>query len=475
MKMKEHKERIAIIDVGYNAIRTAIYDSNKLGADEIFSNKFRTDILNLLEFDDIDIKHQTYLCIQYLLKIFDNLSVTKIICVATAVLRGHPRAEEFKKLIKTKFGFDIDILSGEREAYLTAAGLISGISKAHGIAADLGGGSLELAEIQNKKIGKLKSLPLGTKVLADSLVVSDDEIAEVIIRKFGNFKYDNLYLIGGAFSYIGRSYISFINYPLKNLHNLEIKASNFAIFLEKLDCVGKIQTKYEYSKVDNNAISVAKALLKITHPRNIIISNYGLKEGVRFDALCIEEQEKSTIFERVKSIIKLNRYDYNFEAYYKIIAPLIIEIDSTIYNIIDLTVLFTIYNRNLDRSIKPNFIADFALVANIPLTHRERVMLSLALNFTAKTSSDFYTNKSAIKQIIGNVDYCNSRIIGNFVSLVKDIDGPEFIKEPSFALTLNNKFIELVRPDILPRAVFERVLDKLKEIANARIKALEGS
>ena len=57
--------RSAIMDIGYNAIRAVVYEDDSLGAPEIFNSKFKNDILSLLTSESIDIKHQTYLSIQY--------------------------------------------------------------------------------------------------------------------------------------------------------------------------------------------------------------------------------------------------------------------------------------------------------------------------------------------------------------------------------------------------------------------------
>jgi exopolyphosphatase/guanosine-5'-triphosphate,3'-diphosphate pyrophosphatase len=95
--------RCAIMDIGYNAIRAVVYEDNTLGAPEIFNNKFKNDILSLLSHESFDVKHQSYLSIQYLLHVFKRLEVTDINCVATAVLRDHPRANDFISFIKNKY------------------------------------------------------------------------------------------------------------------------------------------------------------------------------------------------------------------------------------------------------------------------------------------------------------------------------------------------------------------------------------
>ena len=202
--------RSAIMDIGYNAIRAVVYENDDIGAPEIFNSKFKSDILNLLTHEDLDIKHQTYLSIQYLLHIFKQLNVTDIKCVATAVLRDHPRADSFIEFIKEKYDFEIEIISGEKEAKLTALGLITGIRHSDGIAADLGGGSLELVEVSDTKVGRLKSLELGTKVIASKNLGDQESITKIIEKEYGNYNYDNLYFIGGALRFIGRLYIDFM-------------------------------------------------------------------------------------------------------------------------------------------------------------------------------------------------------------------------------------------------------------------------
>ena len=295
------------MDIGYNAIRAVVYEDDSLGAPEIFNSKFKNDILSLLTSESIDIKHQTYLSIQYLLHIFNKLEVTNIKCVATAVLRNHPRADDFINYIKTKYNFDINIISGEEEARITALGLIAGIKDSHGIAADLGGGSLELIEIEQGIIGQLNSFELGTKVISSQNITNEKDIIKIIQEPYGTKTYDNLYLMGGALRFMGRLYIDFMGYPLKNLHNLEIPTKDFATYLDKLQSSSQdAKTKLGRRRINNNAIFVAKSIINVFQPKNIIISTYGLKEGVRIAAMNDAEKQKDLVFEKVQYVKTCN-------------------------------------------------------------------------------------------------------------------------------------------------------------------------
>ncbi len=472
--------RLGIIDIGYNAVRAVVYECDKLGAPEIFNDKFKSDIINLLNLSNLEVKHQAYLSLQYFVHIFDRLSVTSIKCVATAVLRGHPKAEEFRKIVKRKFNISIEIISGDREAYLTAAGLISGINNACGIAADLGGGSLELIQINDKKVGALKSLPLGTRLITNNHLNDINVISQMIKKEFvkvysnhlgiqqchKEYHCSNLYLIGGALRLIGRSYMKFVHYPLKNLHNLEINCREFALYLERLADTISTRTQYK-SLIHANAILVAKSMLNVFLPEKVIISNYGLKEGVRFFYLPKEEQEKDIIYERIKTLVNFDKTACNIRNYTEVIKPILIQPDTITVSIITLVIMLAQYNKNIDKTLRSNFIVEFILASDIPFSHRQRLMLSIALRLTYTAKNDTFINRLA-KRMINSYDYCNSHIIGNIIKIAREIDGPEFLL-PSFSLRLrDNKHIEISTLNILPKTVFEKVCERLKAIGLAR-------
>ena len=56
---------------------------------------------------------------------------------------------------------NVTILNGEEEANLSAQGVLLGWPSADGLVCDLGGASLELAEISEGAVGKTISCPIG--------------------------------------------------------------------------------------------------------------------------------------------------------------------------------------------------------------------------------------------------------------------------------------------------------------------------
>ncbi len=454
------------MDIGYNAIRAVVYENDDIGAPEIFNSKFKNDILSLLANEDFDIKHQTYLSIQYLLHIFKQLNVTDIKCVATAVLREHSRAEDFIAFIKNKYDFEIDVISGEKEAQLTALGLITGIRHSDGIAADLGGGSLELVEVSDTKVGRLKSLELGTKVITNKNLGNQASITEIIKKQYGNYHYDNLYFIGGALRFIGRLYIDFMHYPMKNLHNLEISTTDFILYLDKLQSTSEsTKAKLGKRKINSNAIFVAKAMIEVFKPKNIIISTYGLKEGVRIESLRPEAKDQDLVIEKVKYTCDYQNETTNFNSYILIVKLLTAE-DNDLDVLVHLSIMLLKLKHKFDKTLHPTAISEFILASEIPFTHKNRIKLALVLSY----SSNFKPGQDLLKiskKIISKKEHNNCQIIGNFLCIAEEIDGAIFTT-PSFSIKIQNYFLEIVSKEILPRPIFEKICNRLKSIAYSR-------
>lgn len=461
--------RIGVIDIGYNAIRAAAYEDNRISSREIFNNKFKNDVFSLLANEDLDIKHQTYLSIEYILNIFRNLNVEKIKCVATAVLRNHDRAEEFLAYIKDNYNLDIEIISGEREAHLTAVGMISGIPQADGIAADLGGGSLELAEIHvsrvRSEVGRAISLELGTKVIAEKNLGNLDTLIDLIEEEYGNQQYKNLYFIGGALRFICRFYIDIYKYPLRTLHNLSIPQEECLEFLDEIINSKIFKNKIRRKEVNQNAILVAKAMIEVFDPENIIISTYGLKEGVKYEMLSEEQKQRDIILLKLANTFNYSVDQSIVENYIDILKPLVTEDVAEYSKLLQYSLIILSSKFCYDQTVYPGALVENILTSEIQFTHQERIKLALIIIYSTNFKVDAQTLRIS-KYLLSKKDNIQCQIIGYFIKICTEIDGPEFNK-PSFNISQKGHYLEVETESMLPRPIFEKVCEKLKSIAFA--------
>ncbi|MCC2646908.1 MAG: hypothetical protein K0R02_973 [Rickettsiaceae bacterium] len=470
------EERYAIIDIGSNAIRASVYNGNKLGSCEIYNDKFKSDILGLLELDELDIKHHTYLTFQHFIHIFKQLNVRYIKCIATAVLRDHSNAYKFIKLIKEKFDVDIEVITGTEEARFGALGVIMAINDTQGIIADFGGGSLELSTVKDNNITRLVSLPLGSKIIQQNKNTTIEEIKESINQEYNNTQANKLYFIGGALRLIGRLYMNYIKYPLNNLHNLEIPKYSLLTYLEKIDnTLFKKQLYNTHSTLNNienlpAAIKISKALIEVFDPEKIIISNYGLKEGVRFAGLSEDEKAKNIVYERCIELFSFSDNDFDLQSYKDLIYTVLPSEIGNVDNLIELSLIINNGIKSVDKSLRASYFSELMLSTDIPFSHRERVILALILSFSYRSKSDLKIHKLS-KKVISYDEYYFAQIIGNAIRIIRQIDGPEFTK-PSFGFNMKGGFIEIVGSNILPKPIFNKVCAHLKDIGFSRKKII---
>ena len=64
---------VAILDIGSNAIRAVVYDTSYDPYPlEIYAGKFRVDISELLEEENIDVNHEAYKIVSHLSSLFQR-------------------------------------------------------------------------------------------------------------------------------------------------------------------------------------------------------------------------------------------------------------------------------------------------------------------------------------------------------------------------------------------------------------------
>lgn len=457
--------RIAVIDIGSNAIRAAVYNSQILGTSEIYNEKFKSDIIKNLDKDNFLSNNSTYLIFAFFIRIFKKLEVELIECVATEVLRNQPRADEFINHIYEKFNIKIKILTGEEEAKFTALGLISSIPDAKGIAADLGGGSFELAEIYNRTIGIVKSLPLGTKILLRNQSADETYIQNIIEQNFAPQHKDNLYLIGGAFRLIGRCYMDYNNSAIKNLHNLVITTDVFGKFLEELFSLQKFQHFSKRYRINNQAIYVIKGLINCFNPANIIISTFGLKEGVRFNLLPEEEQQKDIVLERCFNLSKNHNFNLDLNSYLELYKAVGFTNHDFYQKMLIIAILLCNSIENIDRNYRAEYMINFILSTDIPFNQHQRAVLILIIEEALTNKKNLVPKQ--IRPFYSKLDAQHAQVIGSLIKLCHLIDGSILIK-PSFNLYLKNIFLEISTENMLPKIIFERACELLKRIGISR-------
>ncbi|MFQ5567033.1 MAG: exopolyphosphatase, partial [Paracoccaceae bacterium] len=175
------------------------------------------------------------------------------------------------------------IASGADEARLGAQGVIFGDPAAAGVVADLGGASLELCRFADGRPGPGVTTPLGPLRLG-----AGEDVAACLDGLSGGFRLDGgrLYLVGGAWRALARAHMERIDYPLRVLHEFTLPAGTT---LELADWASATSAE-AFAALPGVSVSRAPALplagrllrrlVQALRPGDIMISGFGLREGV---------------------------------------------------------------------------------------------------------------------------------------------------------------------------------------------------
>ena len=295
---------VAVIDIGSNSIRLVVYE------DEIRSP---TPVLNEKLLCGLGRKRtpEGRLNKQAVERAFATLTRFRKLCEQTRVKRSYAFATEavrsatdggaFISEAEKRCGCPIRILNGTEEAKLAAAGIASSFINADGFAGDLGGGSLELINLQGLEMLQETSLPLGSLNLMDiagsnfakASAYIDDYLKQVDWLEKGRGR--PFYAIGGTWRSVARLHMMETAYPLSIMHHYTMSLKDIgALYSEVVTCDPKSKNLGKISKDRREMLPYGLLLLKKltdrVKPSKIVFSAFGVREGMLFVNLPAQEQ-----------------------------------------------------------------------------------------------------------------------------------------------------------------------------------------
>jgi exopolyphosphatase/guanosine-5'-triphosphate,3'-diphosphate pyrophosphatase len=301
---------VAIVDIGSNSVRLVVYDGLRRAPAPIFNEKLMCALgrgvasTGRLQKSGIEralagLARFRILC--------DQIGAKNLYAVATAAAREAKNGPAFIAKAEAALDAKINILSGKKEARLAAMGVLSGIPDADGLVGDLGGGSLELVDVRNGEIGAGVTLPLGPLRLMDVAEATGRDPVEIISEAFAGLDLldalwgRNFYAVGGAWRNLGRLHMSQHNYPLNVLHHYTIErgaaqslaslvARSSSESLRGIDAISSIR-----AETLPLASLVLEHLLERGQPSQMILSAYGLREGLLHSKLRAKKRSQDPL------------------------------------------------------------------------------------------------------------------------------------------------------------------------------------
>ena len=388
--MSESKP-VAIIDIGSNSVRLVVYSGAKRVPYPIFDEKVFAGLGRCVG-ETGRISDESWDAAIAVLKRFkvllSHMRIRQPEVVATAAARVASNGPEFVEEI-VRLGLDCRVISAEEEAWLAGEGVLSAIPDADGIGADIGGGSLELVEVGGGLAGRGISMPLGVLHLKAG-PRGEKQVSDILQSELSRAGWAGrsagrpLYLVGGSWRALARVDMIVTNYPLPATHAYTMAPERPGELRKILADPDPAWTR-KVSPARLASTPVAAMLLDQLvgrlHPSHLVLSAFGIREGLLFSKLGKADRQLDPLIEAARNSGEADRrFGDHGDLLDAWIAPLFNDPPS-----VRRIRLAACLLADVAWQASPNFRADrareMALHGNwIGITARERVMLAQTLS-----------------------------------------------------------------------------------------------
>ena len=423
--------RIGVMDVGSNSVRLVVYDVRGRAMQPRFNEKVLAGLGRGLGATGKLNPEGVEMAISALAR-FASITraqkVENLFAFATAAVREAADGKEFVDRVKKETGVALRILSGGDEARFAAEGVLAGTPGVDGVAGDLGGSSLELARLVGGRYEGGSTYPLGPLALDTGGAFNEDKVAARArdlmssapeLKKSG----DVFFAVGGAWRTIGTLHMELTRAPLHMLQNYEMDAQKL------LPLLSDIMTGKKYGDILQEiakrrastipyAAAVLKAVIEAGKFKTVMISSYGVREGIIFDSLDPAERVEDPLDAGLDALIvdeQAAEFGRALAEWASEAAPYTLHarLTSAACRLVDIGAL-----------LHPDHRADLAfdLVARAPLpglSHRDRAALALAVSSRFKRG---VRNDVSEKLLDANLAG-RARALGALMRLAADFSG----------------------------------------------------
>lgn len=287
-------EHVAVVDLGSNSVRLVVYDRLGRAPFPRFNEKSLCRLGASIDAEgNLGEKAMDAVAraVERFVAISRAMEVGRTDLLATEAIRKAGNGEAFRRRLEEIAGQPVRILGGDDEARLAAMGVIAGFHRPGGLAGDLGGGSLEIAEIRGEEVGSGRvSMPLGAlivaKRLADGAKDAKRHVDETLRGGLpGVVTGADFHVVGGGWRALAKVHLAERDYPVPVVHGLELDPGELRSLAKRLWTMDPKEVA-DVPGVPGRRASTLPAsalvmdrVLKLLEPSRVLFSSLGVREG----------------------------------------------------------------------------------------------------------------------------------------------------------------------------------------------------
>ncbi len=387
--------RVGVVDVGSNSVRLVVFDGAARSPAYFYNEKIMCALgAGMSETGHLspEGRVRALSAMRRFSKLADGMGLSELTVVATAAVRDASDGREFCAVVLRETGLRIRIIDGEEEARLSAQGVLLGWPGAYGLVCDIGGSSMELAEISGGRVGRRVTSQLGPLKLRDikggakARQAHIKDVLEGLQGKMGAQR-DRLFLVGGSWRAIARIDMVRRGYPLHVLHEYRMTVRSVSATVKYIKDTSTEELRATCGISTSRialvpyAAEVLSRLVKTFHPKDIAISSYGIREGMLYEQMPQRLRDRDPLIEACRfAEAKDARMPGFGKILYNFILPLYKNAPTPRKRLVKAACLLHDVSWRAHPDYRAETCFDNATRANLGgLKHSERIYLGLAL------------------------------------------------------------------------------------------------
>ncbi|MDP5308258.1 Ppx/GppA family phosphatase [Paracoccus sp. 2205BS29-5] len=399
---KRALSRVGVVDVGSNSIRLVVFDGAARSPAYFYNEKVMAGLgaemaaTGRLNPAGVERGFEALRRFAVLAK---GMDIEPLTCVATAAVREAEDGPDFQRRVERETGLRLHVIDGEEEARLSAQGVLLGWPDAKGLVCDIGGNSMELAEVADGQVGQRVTSPLGpfrlqqVKGGKDGLKKHVRKIMADLAAQMGTH-HERIYLVGGSWRAIARLDMERQSYPMTVLHEYRMSPKEVADTVAWIgdSDLGTLRNQVDISASRMELVPLASqvlsALVEAFSPAELAVSSYGIREGLLYEQMAESLRKRDPLIEAARFTERqMARMPGFGKKLYQFLLPIYADVAPQRDRLVRAACLLhdTAWRAHPDYRADACF--DNVTRANMAaLSHPERVFLGLALLHRYKNS-----------------------------------------------------------------------------------------
>ncbi|MEK0081685.1 Ppx/GppA family phosphatase [Benzoatithermus flavus] len=240
---RPERPHYAVVDIGSNSVRLVVYDQLGRAPFPRFNEKSLCRLAaGLDETGELPAEgfRRTVEAVRRFHAIADAMQVARIDVLATEAVRRATNGPDLVAAIREQTGLAVRVLSGEEEARYAGLGVIAGFYRPVGLVGDMGGGSLEVIEALEDRVGEQAvSLPLGAlpvqSLLARHGKDAREHVDALLAARLPPALIEPVFhAVGGGWRALAKAHMAAGKAPVRVVHGYTIDGREARAFAKRL-------------------------------------------------------------------------------------------------------------------------------------------------------------------------------------------------------------------------------------------------